>query len=174
MKLKEITKIHDGIFLKTILLIVLATAAIFSIRQLTALTSVSMGLTDLMCPYLLSSKAVARNLNASSGDIVCDSFYVLTKRKDPVAVDRALVLVKSNDAYTWLNAALYLGACGKVESVPYLIKALRHAAWRSKPEEVLYLHNLTGKDFGDDFEKWKAWWEQTHPDAPIDWNSHLR
>jgi hypothetical protein len=160
-------------YLATALVLAALVGGFFLVRQLTAMTEITAGLADNFCPLLLSSDALARNVSGDQGDLLYDSLSILARRKDPVAVDRALPLLKSDDDYAWLNAALYLGACNRKEAVPYLIKALRHTAWRSKPEEIAYLHNLTGQDFGDDFPKWKAWWEQTHPEFPMDWRSHL-
>ena len=128
---------------------------------------------NFFCPWLVSSHAIARNLDNERGDLVYDSLSILRDRKDPIAVNRALELLKSDDDYTWLNAATYLGACGRQEAVPYLIKALRHTASKAYQEEADELQSLTGQDFGADFKKWKAWWEQAYPDSNFDWQSHL-
>jgi hypothetical protein len=84
-----------------------------------------------------------------------------------------LPLLQSQDDYVWLNAALYTGACGRPEAVPYLIQALRHTAWRGDPDTIAALKSLTGQDFGGDFEKWRAWWQTQHPEPSFDWTSHL-
>ena len=99
--------------------------------------------------------------------------HPLTKRRSPVAVPRAIELLNSNDDYIWLNAAIYLGACNRQEAVPYLIKALRHTAWRSDAETALYLRTITGADFDTDFGRWQQWWLASHPDFTFDWDSHL-
>jgi hypothetical protein len=142
-------------------------------RQVAALSDLTMVFSDHACPLLVSSRAVARNLTSDRGDIVYDSLEILSHRSDPIAVDRADQLLHSEDDYTWLNAAEYLGACGRQEAIPYLIKALRHTAWHSDPETVQFLKSLTSQDFGTDFQKWKSWWVQSHPDSRMDWDSHL-
>jgi hypothetical protein len=124
-------------------------------------------------PFFPSSRALARNAENGSGDIVYDSLRILTQRKDPILVYRAIEMLQSNDDYKWLDAAIYLGACGRQEAVPYLIKALRHKALRSYDQEAGYLTALTSQDNGTDFEKWKSWWEKTHPDSQMDWDSNL-
>lgn len=124
-------------------------------------------------PSYPSSRALARNVESGSGNIVYDSFEILTRRKDPIAVYHAVDMLDSKDDYKWLNAALYLGACGRQEAVPYLIKALQHTASRSYDEEAGYLAALTSQNYGTDFEKWKSWWEKAHPDTQMDWNSDL-
>lgn len=100
-------------------------------------------------------------------------FYFLAKRGDPVAVPRAVELLQDKDAYIWLNAALYLGACKRPEAVPYLIKALRHTAAGADPDTTRYLRAITGQDFGTDFDRWQQWWLADHPGFSFDWNSQL-
>jgi len=124
-------------------------------------------------PSYPSSRALDRNVVNGRGDIVYHSFEILTQRKDPIAVYHAIDMLDSSDDDTWLNAAIYLGACGRQEAVPYLIKALRQTAFRSHDQEAGYLTALTSQNFGTDFAKWKSWWEKTHPDSQMDWNSNL-
>jgi hypothetical protein len=81
--------------------------------------------------------------------------------------------LQSQEDYIWLNAALYTGACGRQEAVPYLIKALRHTAWRSDAKTVATLRELTGQNFGNDFSTWQAWWISQHPAESFDWTSSL-
>jgi hypothetical protein len=124
-------------------------------------------------PFFPSSRALARDAENGSGDIVYDSLRILTQRKDPIAVYRAIEMLQSNDDYKWLDAAIYLGACGRQEAIPYLIKALRHKALRSQDQVAGYLTALTSQNYGTDFEKWKSWWEKTNPDSQMDWDSNL-
>ena len=124
-------------------------------------------------PGVIPSSRYVRNLDSADPDLVDDSFFVLAKRQDPVAVPRAIELLNSPNDYIWLNAALYLGACQRQEAVPYLIKALRHTAWRSDPDKAQALHALTGADFGTDFGRWQEWWLSSHPQSRMDWGSHL-
>jgi hypothetical protein len=101
------------------------------------------------------------------------SYDVLSKRKDPIAKEIAEKQLSSSDDYLWLNAAIYLGSIGDTSSVPYLIKALRHTAWRSQPEYITYLKTMTGMNFGDHFDLWKDWYLGQSPSVVPDWNSHL-
>lgn len=104
---------------------------------------------------------------------VYDSYTVLTDRKDPIAIEAALDDVKSDDDYLWVGAAHYLGALNRKESIPYLIKALRHTAWRGDVDRVKFLQSMTGEEFGRDFAAWKDWWVTENPDCRIDWETHL-
>lgn len=124
-------------------------------------------------PGRIPASSYARLLDSSDPDEIMHGFYHLTKRADPIAVARGIDLLSHEDDYIWLNAALYLGACKRQEAVPYLIKALRHTAWRSDSEKAQYLRTITGADFGADFGRWQQWWLVRHPDSAIDWNSHL-
>ena len=76
--------------------------------------------------YLLHSSL--GNLQSTDTDLVRESLGLLCERRDPIAADRAVQLLTSPDDYVWLNSAEYLGAIGRAEAVPYLIKAFRHTA----------------------------------------------
>lgn len=128
---------------------------------------------ETIWPGAIPSRWWARNLDSRDNNIVLDSLAFLTHRADPVAVDRALPLLRSSDDYVWLNAAEYLGACHRREAIPYLIKALRHTAWRTDNETVRYLQAMTGQAFGPEFDKWRNWWAAEHPGQPFDWTSYL-
>jgi len=121
-----------------------------------------------------STTSYVEDLNSSDSDTVLHGFYFLTARKDAVAVPRALELLHSSDDYVWLNAAQYLGACEHREAIPYLIKALRHTAWRTDTKTVAYLQHLTNQKFGADYSLWRQWWQQQPEyDVAFDWDSRL-
>jgi hypothetical protein len=124
-------------------------------------------------PFLLLSSQLGRNLESTNTDVVRESLGILADRRDPVAVDRAIQLLQSSDDYVWLNAAGYLGAVGRSEAVPYLIKAFRHTAWRSDGERLTDLRRITGQSFPADFHAWSNWWAETHSNATFDFDSHL-
>jgi hypothetical protein len=124
-------------------------------------------------PGVIPARTYAANLTSSNPDLVRESLAHLTARADSVGVPRAIELLQSPDDYIWLNAAHYLGACQRQEAVPYLIKALRHTAWRSDERTVRHLRALTGQDFGSSFEQWRAWWTEHHSGQVLDWDSSL-
>ena len=133
-----------------------------------------MGILNFVSPSLVPTHRLADNLQGSDSDLQRESLGILAERKDPAAVTAALPLLKSNDPYVWLNAALYLGSVNRQEAVPYLIKGLRHYAWRAQGECANDLSTITGKNFGTDFQKWHEWWEATHPNSGFDFDSNLR
>jgi hypothetical protein len=124
-------------------------------------------------PFLLPSSQLARNLDSTDPDVVRESFGIFADRRDPIAADRAVVLLKSPDAYIWLNSAEYLGGLSREEAVPYLIKGLRHTAWRSDSERVADLQHITGQSLGTNFVVWSNWWAQAHPTSAFDFDSAL-
>ena len=67
------------------------------------------------------------------------------------------------------DAFVALGEVGNVESIPYLIRALK---WQELPDTngvvvcttahcSRRLWELTGMWFGSDHEKWKMWWDES-------------
>jgi hypothetical protein len=121
----------------------------------------------------LSNEELLNYLNSGDTIVVNNTLTFIEAKKDPFAVEKARVLLKSKDDYTWLCASMYLGACGNDESIPYLIKGLRHTAWRSDPRRVEYLQKITGQKFGTNFVQWKAWYEGSGGKANFDWDSSL-
>lgn len=130
-------------------------------------------LTEHTIPGLVPASAWARNLDSKDTDLVRESLGFLARRKNPAGVSRAVELLTHPDDYIWLNAAHYAGVCNRQEAVPYLVKALRHTAWRADADTAKYLRGVTGEDFGTDFVQWQKWWLAGHPDSTINWESHL-
>jgi hypothetical protein len=138
-----------------------------------AVTASEMGITILSRSPLLPSSRLVANLASNDPDTVRESLAVLNDRADPSGVQAAIPLLKSRDPYVWFNAALYLGAMRRQEAVPYLIKGLRHPAWRAHQDSANRLTAITGQNFGTDFEKWREWWEKSNPGATFDFDSDL-
>jgi hypothetical protein len=124
-------------------------------------------------PGIISSRSFLRAVMNPERDDAYSAYSILGNRKSLIAHDIAIVHLKSDDDYLWLNAALYLGHIKEPASIPYLIKALRHTAWRSDEEKYELLKELTGKDHGTDFIGWHSWWMEHHEGSTIDWESNL-
>jgi HEAT repeat protein len=75
----------------------------------------------------VSSADYVKHLDSNDPDTVSYALVILKDRNDPAGVDRAENLVKSDNPQIWINAAIYLGALGKSDAVPYLVKALPQA-----------------------------------------------
>jgi HEAT repeat protein len=110
----------------------------------------------------VSSTELVRNLNSNDPEKVGDSLSLLKDRRDPAGIERAKALLKSGDVDVWANAALYLGAMGKSESIPYLVNALRISDAQEGHEISIDLTTMTGRDFGTRYEDWNAWWLRTN------------
>jgi len=158
---------------RVILILAALVIALGTIAWITPRSVVLSSFIETLWPGAIPARAYAANLGSSNPDLVRESLAHLTDRADPVAVPRAIELLQSPDDYIWLNAAQYLGACQRQEALPYLIKALRHTAWRSDEATVRRLRALTGQDLGASFEQWQAWWTERNAGQPIDWTSSL-
>jgi hypothetical protein len=124
-------------------------------------------------PGIVSSQSYKRAVMHPESYDAYSAYDILGQRRSEVAHHIALQQLSSTDDYLWMNAAHYLGSIGDPASIPYLIKALRHTAWRSDEVRRQLLVKLTSKDFGTDFMKWQQWWLSQHPDVQMDWESHL-
>jgi hypothetical protein len=121
----------------------------------------------------VSSDELVGNLDSTSPDKVGDSLILLKDRRDPAGITKAKTLLNSDVADIWTNAALYLGAMGKAESIPYLVKALRTADPQDGHEISVDLTMMTGQDFGVKYEDWRAWWSGKNAGSSFDFDSHL-
>src|SRR5579863_6444897 len=72
-----------------------------------------------------SSTQLVTNLDSPDSDKVGYSLEILKDRRDPAGIAKAKDLLQNNNPDIWQRAALYLGAMGKAESIPYLIKTLQ-------------------------------------------------
>jgi hypothetical protein len=129
--------------------------------------------TEMLFPSLIPGEFLAENLDRSDPGLVSATLGLLGRRRDPMAEEKAVPLLRSEDPYVWLHAATYLAAVDRREAVPYLIKALRHRAWRSRGDHLAALRRLTGRDFGEEFENWRQWWLAEHPATAFDLDSAL-
>jgi len=115
-----------------------------------------------------ASPLLVKLLSSNDPERVGSALRTLADYRDPVAVPAALPLLKSEDPWVWIHAALYLGAVRRPEAVPYLIKAgLIKCEW-AHDDAGHDLRAITGQDFGTDFEKWRQWWEKSNPGASFD------
>jgi len=111
----------------------------------------------------VSSAEYVRHLDSYDPDTVSYALVILKDRNDPAGVDKAENLVKSDNPQIWINAAVYLGAIGKSDAVPYLVKALPQADLDQGIQIVQQLKQFTGMPFGNDVNGWENWWKNVHP-----------
>ena len=152
-------------------LIVVIAASVVALRQKSILPASVMG--EQFVPVLISDEAWRESIAKDPTADGYSGYGILQDRGSDAAIGEALRDLKSADAYVWLNAASYLGSRGRSEAIPYLIKALRHSAWRSDEERLAFLRKLTGQTFGNDFEMWRKWYEARPDRIEMDWKSSL-
>ncbi len=111
----------------------------------------------------VSSAEYVRHLDSNDPDTVSYALMILKDRSDPAGVDKAENLVKNDNPQIWINAAVYLGALGKSDAVPYLVKALPQADLDQGIQIVQQLKQFTGMPFGNDVNGWESWWKNAHP-----------
>jgi hypothetical protein len=121
----------------------------------------------------VSSAELVGNLNSSDPDRVGDSLILLKDRRDPAGIAKARDLLQSQVPDVWTHAALYLGAMGKADSIPYLVKALRSSDEQMAHEISVDLTTMTGQDFGGHYEDWRRWWDGKNPGGGFDFDHYL-
>jgi hypothetical protein len=145
--------------LRIVVAVILCVAGSLGIYRLVTSTSIGVALTGDVVP----SSTLIDNLSSDDPDLVMTSLNVLQNRADPSGQKQARKLLSSSNDYIWFNAALYLGAINDQQAVPYLIKGLKHPAYRSYPDVVRELQAITSQTFGMDQAKWIEWWGQQNP-----------
>ena len=121
---------------------------------------------------LYSDAQIARNLSSRDNYLVYSSLRILAERQSRLGVERARVLL--SDQRGWIHGAMYLGALGEAEAIPYLIKGLRMQYGSGLyPDITEQLRKLTSQDIGEDFSQWHQWWMDTHPNSSFNFDSHL-
>jgi len=128
----------------------IAIIAVVIVRQKSVLPPSVMG--EHFAPQLISDEAWRESIAEDPTAHGYSGYGILEDRRSDVAIQEGLRDIRSEDGYVWMNAASYLGSRGRKEAIPYLIKALRHTAWRSDDERVEFLRQLTGETFGNSFE----------------------
>jgi HEAT repeat protein len=63
-------------------------------------------------------------------------------------------------------AARALGQIGDPSATPALIEALQHPYWAVRQASAESLEKITGQHFGQDADKWKAWYREKQHDRP--------
>ncbi len=113
----------------------------------------------------VSTADYVKHLDSNDPDTVSYALVILKDRNDPAGVDKAENLIESDNPQIWINAAIYLGALGKSDAVPYLVKALPQADLDQGIQIVQQLKQFTGMPFGNDVNAWESWWKSAHPTA---------
>ena len=86
--------------------------------------------------------------------------YALGEIKDPRAVEPLIQALKDDDSNVREKAAWALGWIGDKRAVEPLIQALKDEDSNVRLRAACALREITGKDFGMDYNKWNEWWQK--------------
>jgi HEAT repeat protein len=123
----------------------------------------------LLCFLFLSSVAysesdqvdmVIQNLNSENRDLRLISVWTLRKVKDPRALDALIKALSHEDLHVREKVAEALGERKDTKAIEPLIAALKDKGETVSGIAAKSLQEITGKDFGQDHDKWKEWWEK--------------
>src|SRR5882762_3492155 len=146
--------------LALVLVAVLVVVGPFLILRRAAHNLVSMCLLDPVLP----SQWIADNLSSSDAGLLMNALIILETRKDPAGKTQAERLLGHDDNRVCFYATLYLASIRYDDSVPWLIRALKHPYSETNPKALNYLREVTGRDMGPEERAWITWWKREHPD----------
>jgi len=127
----------------------------------------------IFAPKLISSHYLSHGLSSDNPILVANTLDVYRHIENDGALEEAKQLLHNPHLNIWMTAAQYCGHFGQTEAVPYLIKGLNTAFYGIYPDLQKALETLTGESFGDDYNKWKAWWISKHPNIDFDFEQNL-
>jgi HEAT repeat protein len=79
--------------------------------------------------------------------------------KDRRAVEPLMALLKDEEEDVRDTAAYALGLLGDERGIEPLIGCLQDPHEAVRREAAGALKTITGQDFGQDYDRWKQWWE---------------
>ena len=86
--------------------------------------------------------------------------WTLGKVKDRRAVEGLIAALNHKDSNVREKAAEALGEVKDPKSVEPLIAILKDKEETIREVAAKALEKITGKDFGQDYDKWQKWWVQ--------------
>lgn len=99
-------------------------------------------------------------LKDSSWQIRWHAAEALGEGKDPRATEPLVGALKDKNVYVRVMAAWALGEIKDRRAVEPLIDALRDEIKDVRKKAAVALQEITGKDFGQEPDKWREWWEK--------------
>jgi HEAT repeat protein len=101
-----------------------------------------------------------QNLNSEYRDLRMSAIWTLGKVKDPRAAEALINALRHKDPLMREKAAEALGETKDMKAVEPLIAVLKNDEETCREIAAKALEKITGKDFGQDLDKWQKWWEQ--------------
>jgi hypothetical protein len=105
-------------------------------------------------------EGLIQNLNSEYRDLRMSAVWTLGKVKDPRAVEALIAALNHKDLYVREKAIEALGEMKEPRAVEPLIAILKDNEETFREIAAKALEKITGKDFGQDPEKWQKWWKQ--------------
>jgi HEAT repeat protein len=103
---------------------------------------------------------VIQNLKSENRDLRLIAVWTLRKVKDPRALEALINALKHEDLHVREKAAEALGEIKDPKAIEPLISVLKDKGETVPEIAAKALQNITGKDFGQDYDKWLKWWEK--------------
>jgi len=101
-----------------------------------------------------------QNLNSEYRDLRMSAVWTLRKVKDPRALEALITALKHEDPRVREKAAEALGEIKDPRAIEPLISVLKEKEETNREIAAKALGGITGKDFGQDHNKWQKWWLQ--------------
>ncbi|OGW37127.1 MAG: hypothetical protein A2Y97_10605 [Nitrospirae bacterium RBG_13_39_12] len=108
---------------------------------------------------------VIQNLNSEYRDLRMSAVWTLRKVKDPRALEALIKALKHEDLHVREKVAEALGERKDLKAIEPLISVLKDEGETVHELAAKALQNITGKDFGQDHDKWMTWWEKNKENA---------
>jgi HEAT repeat protein len=105
-------------------------------------------------------EGLIQNLNSEYRDLRMSAIWTLGRVKDPRAVEALINALRHKDPLMREKAAEALGETKDLKAVEPLIAILKDDEETFREIAAKALEKITGKDFGQDPEKWQKWWKQ--------------
>jgi len=106
-----------------------------------------------------ATKLLTGLLSHEHATVRWDSAYSLGKIGDPHAVEALIISLKDENQTVVSNAIDALGKIKDRSAIEPLIYILKREELQLRHHAFSALKNITGQDFGVDFNKWLEWWK---------------
>ena len=101
-----------------------------------------------------------QNLNSEYRDLRMSAVWTLRKVKDPRALEALISALNNKDSNVREKAAEALGEIKDPRAIEPLISVLKEEEETNREIAAKALVDITGKDFGQNYDKWQKWWAQ--------------
>lgn len=118
----------------------------------------------LLFPSVISEDKLAEALRQNHPMLQANTITLMKYYGYTNALEGIRVCLESTVPNVRVSSALYLGRHNKKYAVPYLIRIFNTSFSNNYEESLVYLKQLTGKDFGYNYSEWTEWYENSPSD----------